>query len=156
LISTAQSYSRYGSGLGSNGLLIPRQQTHSKDLTADQTRAAYAEVMKTAASLSDAHAQKCILALDAAAGAQPSQTLNLTRLAMIPHVPVAFLGVFLEEMADIIVGSSDPDRAALSIVAFKVIQEELGDEGKEIGMKWWFDWRDRLQGPRNIQTKAKL
>jgi hypothetical protein len=59
-------------------------------------------------------------------------------------------------MADIIVDSSDPDRAALSIVAFKVIQEELGDEGKEIGMKWWFDWRDRLQGPRSIQTKAKL
>lgn len=63
---------------------------------------------------------------------------------------------FLNTTAEVILASSDVDRAALTQVAFKIIVEELGDEGKVMGMQWWLDWRGRFLTAPAREAKSSL
>lgn len=125
-------------------------------MTSDQSRAAYVEVVKAAATLSVDDVRSCIESLEVAQTDHPSQGLRLVRLSIIPYVPTSMLLSFLNTTADVILASSDVDRAALTQVVFKIIVEELGDEGKVMGMQWWLDWRGRFVTAPAREARSSL
>ncbi|KAK4684211.1 hypothetical protein P7C73_g5984, partial [Tremellales sp. Uapishka_1] len=124
------------------------KQAQSGDISADQLRSAYLQTTQAASRLSPSALQSCLHRVDSSKlTPEIEQTRRLLKISLIPYIPITDLETYLGHLATSILDTpqASPPRQEILALAFKTILEELGDEGKDIGMRWWLEWKDTFQ-----------
>lgn len=133
------------------------QKQNINRLTVDQLQHAFAILFQRASSISPSVVETALYNLQAAfppVCPDPSslptegQPILSIYVSLLPHIPTCLLGRFLVETEQVILMRTAPrtkEREGIVHLVWKGVSKGLGDEGKEIGVRWWLDVERRLK-----------
>ncbi|CED82879.1 hypothetical protein [Phaffia rhodozyma] len=129
----------------------------AKRLSTEQVQHAFTILFNRASSESSRVVEVCLYKIvnsfpdiptDRASLSEDDQMLPLVYLSLLPTIPFPLLTKFLAQAEDIIFSRTLPQtsrREEMVEVVWNGISDGLGDEGKEIGVAWWLEMRERLK-----------